>query len=832
MSKGKIVEGLSARHQGTQVRYTCCAQNGCWDASCIVKCETKDGRLVSLSADDSINEGMPREDVGDQALREGMVQMRPCAMGHAWRGELDAPTRILYPMKRVGGKGPGNGHFERISWDEALDTIASKLVEFKEKYGSCFLAHSVDDCFEECGFKLAPWFGAGMAAWGDSSCSGTTLGEKLHLGFDMVAAFHGQTDVCVGFEAPDLLNSNLIVLWGIDPLVGWFGSVSYYMKLAQEKGAKVIVVDPRYTNSAETLADQWLPIRPGTDIAMLLAIAHVLYSEDLYDHDYVEKWVEPGGFEKWRAYVMGEVDGVEKTPEWAEDICALPAETIRAFAKLYAESKPVHLQFYYAPAKRHLGEYCASAAMLLQAMTGNLSIAGGCETGCSLVTPARMPFPEVDWRQAEAEYEPPVCYNIQKIAEAIISRPRYDAGEISEEAYRRLIGSPPGAPLPNIKMMIVENQYPISHHKTNKRLESLEKCEFVWGYQWHYGQASLDFMDIVLPGINMMFECRDDYMLGSERFMYGPNGMRNYFMYADKVCEPPGEVRPRHWMYTQLAKRLGIVDKYNPRLADVPIEEWDDAVHELYHEAYDAWAEDPTGRLAELGVEPKPWEEFLKKPIVRIPIDEAFYPYKNYMEKGGIVDGRSPFGTLTGKIEFSSTLCESMDMVNETWYRGHLEPYPVINPLYMGGHEPNDSFYHPKAQSYPLSLITPVSAYRQHACLDANPQLRDETYRHAVWVSPSDAVKRGLADGEVARVFNEFGEIRLPVYVTSRMSPGTAAVFHGAWYAPDVEGKTSSMPWGVDHRGTPNFLIGDEHWPHVVGALLIGGLVEVEKMGE
>ena len=167
------------------------------------------------------------------------------------------------------------------------------------------------------------------------------------------------------------------MLWGIDPLVGWFGSVSYYMKLAQEKGAKVIVVDPRYTNSAETLADQWLPIRPGTDIAMLLAIAHVLYSEDLYDHDYVEKWVEPGGFEKWRAYVMGEVDGVEKTPEWAEGICALPAETIRAFAKLYAESKPVHLQFYYAPAKRHLGEYCASAAMLLQAMTGNLSIAGG-----------------------------------------------------------------------------------------------------------------------------------------------------------------------------------------------------------------------------------------------------------------------------------------------------------------------------------------------------------------------------------------------------------------------------------------------------------------------
>ncbi|NLP44395.1 MAG: molybdopterin-dependent oxidoreductase, partial [Peptococcaceae bacterium] len=118
--------------------------------------------------------------------------------------------------------------------------------------------------------------------------------------------------------------------------------------------------------------------RPGTDLAMLLAIAYVLFDEDLYDHEYVEKWVEPKGFEKFRAYVMGQEDGQPKTPQWAEEITTVPAETIHAFARLYAKSKPVHLQFYYAPAKRHLGEYSATAAMLLQAMTGNLSIPGGC----------------------------------------------------------------------------------------------------------------------------------------------------------------------------------------------------------------------------------------------------------------------------------------------------------------------------------------------------------------------------------------------------------------------------------------------------------------------
>lgn len=168
-------------------------------------------------------------------------------------------------------------------------------------------------------------------------------------------------------------------------------------------------------------------------------------------------------------------------------------------------------------------------------------------------------------------------------------------------------------------------------------------------------------------------------------------------------------------------------------------------------------------------------------------------------------------------------------MKKDTWYRGNLEPIPVYDPPYMEGRPANDSFYHPKAKEYPLSLVTPVSAYRQHACLDANPQLRDECYRHAVWMCPLDAKKRGLKDGSIARVFNEFGEIHLPVYVTSRMMPGTAAVFHGAWYTPKCDEPTETMPYGLDLRGTPNFLIGDEHAPHIVEHCLPQALLKLRK---
>ena len=824
MTKEEIVEKLSKSHEDVEVKYVCCQQNGCWDSCCILKCQTKDGKLVSVLPDDTINANDAREDVEELKLKQGMVQMRPCTMGHSWKGELTAPTRLLHPMKRVGERGPGKGHFVEISWDEALDTIASKLIEFKDKYGPYSVAHA-SDVFERCGFPLAPWFGVGMAAWGENSCSGTTPGEKFHLGFDMIKSFFGESDACAGFEAPDLFNSNLIILWGIDPLIGWYGPVSYYMLLARERGAKVIVIDPRYTNSAETLADQWIPIRPGTDIAMELAIAYVLYTEDLYDHDYVEKWVEPEGFEKWRAYVTGQTDGIAKTPEWAESICAVPKETITELARLYAASKPVHLQFYYAPAKRHLGEYCASAAMLLQAMTGNLSIPGGCETGCSLVNPARMPFPTVNWDQAEPTYDPPITYNIQKLAEAIIQRPRLDNGEITEDEYRKLIGSPPNAPLPNIKMAIVECQYVTVHHHTNKRIKALEMTEFNWGFQWHVNQPTIEYLDIVLPGIVVMFESLDNYMLGSERFIYGPNGMRNYFLFSDKICEPPEDVRPRHWVYTQLANRLGIGDQYNPRLCDVPYESWYDAVLDLYKEAYEDWSQLVVAYEKVLHIHPKPWDEFLKQPVVRIPINTPFYPFKNHMESD-----RSPFATPSGKVEFSSKYVEKTDMVNDSWYRGNVEPMPVYDPPYMEGRRGDDDFYNPKTKDYPLAMVTPVSAYRQHACLDANPMLRDECYRHAVWISVSDAKQREIVDGEIVRVFNEFGEIHLPAYVTSRTMPGTIAVFHGAWYEPTGE-KTETMPYGIDTRGCCNFLIGDNHQPHIVGALLIAGLVQVEKIG-
>ncbi len=830
MDKQGIIDASRERREGERIFYTSCPANGCWDSACVLRCHEKDGKIIAIEPDDSVNKNSSREDCGWENIWKGNVQMRPCAMGHAWKQELYGETRLLHPMKRIGKKGAGNGYFVPISWEEALDTIASKMIEIKEKYGPYGIFHSQYPSFEKNGFPLAPWWEAGFGAWGEHSCSGHAAGEMFHIGVNMPMCAKGLADNLPGFEASDIFNSKLFVMWGMDPVVAWFGPTSYYMQLAHEYGCKTIVIDPRYTQSAELLADQWIPIRPGTDLAMMLAVAQVLYEEDLYDHEFVEKWVEPEGFEEWRAYVMGEgEDGLKKTPEWAAPICAVPAETIREFARLYGTTKPVHLQYFYSCAKRHLGDYSAGAAMLLQAMTGNIACAGGCETGACLPTPGRIPTPHADFKRDMGGYTVPVLFNNNCLTEILATQKDYWEGRISEHDFRMHIGSPSDdAPLPNIQMIIFENNYANNHSNVNKRFAGMADTEFNWGFQWHMNQPTAELCDIILPAPVWQFEGMDEYMYGHQRFVSGPNGMRNYFTFCARGAEMPGEVRSKEWVWTQIANRLGVGEKYNPRMYNVAWEDWVDTQEAIYKEAVEEWASNDT-LMAWLGYDHNiTWEELNENPVVRTEIDVPFYPFKNVMERGD-----SPFMTPSGKIEFSSSYVKTHDLSKTRW-RGEYEPMPVWKPSYCDADisvASNDGFYNPKVKKYPLSMVSPVSIYRQHSSNDNNPMLREDCYRHAVWISGVDAQARGIKDGDLCRVYSDRGETLLSAYVTNRMTPGTAAVHHGAWFQTD--GRPAEMnKFGQDLRGTPNILLDDNHLPHLLGALIIAGLVEVEKVAD
>jgi anaerobic dimethyl sulfoxide reductase subunit A len=302
--------------------------------------------------------------------------------------------------------------------------------------------------------------------------------------------------------------------------------------------------------------------------------------------------------------------------------------------------------------------------------------------------------------------------------------------------------------------------------------------------------------------------------------------MGSYFVYRQKCVDPPGEVKPNDWVWTQIAKRLGIAELFNPRMVNVPDEEWEETVEQVYKEAYERW----TALEGIASLNPPSWEEFQKKPVFRFPNrKDPYYPFSRDLESG-----QNPFrGTESGKIElYSKVLARGPDYLAVN-YAPHAGArcygggnLPPMAEMTKGG---NDTFYSKDTEKYPLLMSSPHGFYRMHSFLHNNPMLRDDCYRHAVWMSVADAKARGIKDDDLVRVYNDIGEMIIPAYVTSRIVPGTVAVHHGGWYIPSEE-KSELMPDGIDRGGAPNLLCHDEDLPDTIVEMLpCKGLVQIEK---
>ena len=806
------------------VRYTSCGFH-CFD-QCVLKVRIREGRIVAVEPDDTINPGVAREGEHPQGrlLPTSMIQRRPCPKGYAMAREIYRADRVIHPMKRVGER--GEGRFQRISWEEALDTMAEKLQEVKAKYGPYSILHHPYSYLGRCSFPLAPWFGAGVAGWAAHSTNGFQEPQNWVFGKDI-----GELELTQ--DERNLFASRLIVLWGYNPVFVMNSGIAFNLLQARERGIPIICIEPRYTPTVEVLADQWIPIRPTTDVAMMVAMANVWFKEDLWDKPFVERWVEPEGLKRWMAYVLGTNDGTDKTPEWAERLCGVPAPTIREFARLYARSKPVNLNVGLSLGRQFYGENPARAAMYLQALTGNTCIPGGAAAAAESGLwwgPTAGPLPRVDWRQARKTYRAPVLMAMFKWAKAIDLRERLDNGEMSEEEYNAAIGNLPENPAPNIQMVILEsNNHVNSLPDVNQAIRAMKKVAFTLVFAQYADHPSARYADILLPQIYSAFEGRNGGCGGIWPLFTTTISLGNYFIYRQKCVDPPGEVKPNDWVWTQVAKRLGLAEMYNPRMAHVRDEDWDEATEALYREAYEKWR--ALDAIAPLN--PPSWEEFQRRPVFRFPVEgEPYYPMKGRVEAG-----ENPFrGTPSGRIEFfSEALAEGPE-----YLRTHDVPkgsgkcygggaLPPMAQMTMGG---RDTFHSRDCERYPLLMSSPHSYYRVHSWLDNDPWLRTDCYRHAVWISVADAKRRGIKDNDLVRVFNDVGEMILPAYVTSRIVPGTVAIHHGGWYVPG-ERKSPVMPDGVDLRGSPNLLTHDVDLPDtVIGMFPCKGLVEIELWEE
>ncbi|WP_017754709.1 DMSO/selenate family reductase complex A subunit [Calidifontibacillus oryziterrae] len=705
---------------------------------CLIKAHVKDGTITRLSTDDD-----PRDKNADSLK---FPQIRACVRGRGYRRHVYHPDRIKTPLRRTGKR--GEGKFKEISWDEAIKEIASEMTRVKEKYG--------------------PTSRYGIYATGQSGQvgSGDTLIQRLlaadggYLGrySNYSSGQHGvATPITFGTGSASssldtLVDSKLIVLNGFNPAETIFGHFNVYLRMAKKAGAKIYILDPRNTDTAIGLADEWFPIKPTTDNALIAAMAYVMFTESLHDQAFLDQYCVghdeehmpegvPAG-ESYKSYVMGVSDGTPKTPEWAAKITGLPANKIRQLAREVATTKPM-AWIQGNGINRHMnGEQLSRGGSLIAALTGNIGIKGGWAGPGAAGIAKYVKFPSI---KNPTNVEIPVF----KFTDAIIEGTKMGAAE-------GVTGLNDGETLPtNIKMIfnIAGNCLVNQHSDINRTIKMLEDeslIEFIVTTDL-YMTPSAKYSDIILPTCTF-FE-QSDFV---PPWSYG-----QHIILSQKVIDPLFDSKTEYEWMTMLAKELGIENEFTEGRTQ---DEW---VKWIIDETRKEDPRFPTyDQLQQTGIHKYDFD-----PIVAF--EKQIKDIKT-----------NPFDTPSGKIELFS---------KDLWDMNNPEEIPAIpkHVLLEEGVENSEK------GKYPLQLIGWHSKRRTHSSFDTSDWM-EEVEGNIMWMNPIDAGERNIKDGDLVKVFNDRGVLKIPVKVTSRIVPGVIAIPQGGWFTPDKN--------GVDIRGAINVL--------------------------
>lgn len=342
-------EALAASNAPEEVKYTHCVMCN-HSPKCGIKAIVKDDKVFRIEK------------------REGYNNNLLCAKGVSSIQELYDPNRLLYPMKRTNPKGSEDPGWERISWEEALETIAEKFNGIKEKYGADKVLFMTGDPKEPRSIlqRLAYTFGSPNMGTESSTCYyGTELSMKLLYGPEAKTA-----GALAQGAFPTAEKTKVAILWGTNP--GWSSPFNFNgaRNVKETETIKYIVVDPRVTPTVRDFADVHLQIRPGTDGALALCMGNYLIENDAYDKDFVENWVH--GFEEYKEYVK------EFTIEKTAEICQIPAETLQAACDLLKDAGgPITIRSSAAFPHHTNGVNNYRAIMILISLTGSLDVPGG-----------------------------------------------------------------------------------------------------------------------------------------------------------------------------------------------------------------------------------------------------------------------------------------------------------------------------------------------------------------------------------------------------------------------------------------------------------------------
>jgi len=770
----------------------------CWHncgGRCVNKVMVKEGVVIRMKTDDS------HEDTPEYP------QQRACVRGKAQQQQCFGADRLFYPLKRKGWK-PGGGansngamrgkdEWERISWDEAIKLSCQEIKRISDELGPTGFHSKTTEA------SINLMCGA-VRGWDTTSHGTYTLGTSM-IGLPA-------TDTGNANDRFDMQNADYVVMWSSNPSWSAAGTPTYYYIQARDAGVKFINVDPVYNATAQMLDAEWIPVRNGTDMAFMLAVAYEMLrldpAEGLIDWDFLNNCTV--GFdaehmpedakltENLKDYILGKYDGTPKTPEWAQPICGVPPAQVTAFARILGKKNKTMLLHNYGFVRCHGTEMIPQMFMALGAMGGHMGKSGhACggayhanagNYGPALVSAGRATMPSTS---------NPITMGVRQpqLYEMILA----GGGSFLDvsNAYASFY-----APIPRtigpIKCIFHFSGAILQTAQNQKvGIEAHRKVDFVLS-RAQFMTTDARYSDIILP-VTTEWE-----RVG------GVTGVNREYVYCwQQVTKPLGEAKTDQEIGTMLLKEYGI----DPNLAYPKSE-----TQQFFEQIAGSTAMGSDGKMAtlvtitasdisDMGVTGEPQQgmislqEFLQNG----------YQYKRFKGDGQDYIGYQKFvadpvanklGTKSGKLEI---YCQARyDFMAAFKYPGieNFRPYPTyVVPI--RGYEStfkDGKIGGPKGD-YPYLMFNPHYLRRSHTVFDNCPWMR-ESWGSPVWISRQDADAKGIKEGDTVLVSAPppAGKSLRRAAILDNILPGVVGITHGAWV--EVDEKT-----GIDHAGSDNWLM-------------------------
>jgi molybdopterin guanine dinucleotide-containing S/N-oxide reductase-like protein len=763
--------------------------------------------------------------------------------GQNFKSIIYSPDRCLHPMKRVdfdpkGERNPQNrgvSGYERISWDEALDIVGDEIKRMKKDHGPGAIAssHGSHHTWGNIGYYLSANFrfmnaiGHTEVHHNPDSWEGWYWGATHHWGHSLRV---GQCE-SYGTVEDCLKNCEMIVFWSANPdaTSGAYGACEGTVRRQwlKDSDIKIVHIDPYYNDTAQFIGGKWIAPKPTTSPALGMALAYMWITEDLYDKDYVAKRTK--GFDKWKSYLLGEEDGIPKTPEWAEAETGVPARTITALAREWG-TKRTYLgaggwgNGHGGACRNATGIQWARVCVCLMAMQGlgkpginfgnlqwgtpvdfNFYFPGYAEGGMSGDMEHTAMAVELFQRMPQLPTMNTASQKIPRLEfpEAILKGKAegymWD-GKSIESQFNKISYPKPGQAA--VRMLYKYGGSAIATMPDSNRWVAAyrsKNLEFVVNQSiWMEGEAN--FADVILPACTN-FE-RPDISEWAGLGGYAHHGQmqlnHRVIVFQHKCIEPMGESRSDFEIFNDISKRLGLSAYFSEGMTEL------DWVKRQF---------DATDLPKHIS-----WKKFLKKGYFVVPAEKEKLRAPvalNWFAEGRKKDTPEPhplpsdyseqflegLQTQSGKLEFE---CESLKRFDAD----DPERPPIVKytPAFEG---PSDAARFAK---YPLQLLTPHPRFSFHTQGDGKDSFLNDIPDHRLlvdghyyWIirlGAEESAKRNVEHGDLVKVFNERGAVICAASVTNRLPSGIAHGYESsANYEPMGEPGRS-----VDRGGCLNLL--------------------------